>query len=451
MYERGANILLRWYENGRGASDTIKASEYPELLTEALLRAAEINRRLDSGRSGRNFKKTTIKQACKAYLANKEVSDTCSSGRTIGSYRTKLDRIIEFSDTTSESRRCKCIHEIDSAWCQAFCAWLDTVRTTRNGGPVTTKNPERPLSDYQKQQIRRLFARTIEHGMLLEPPLVPRDFRSPMAAELIGRRPEDEDDLSDPSVSVNELVAIVAVLDQYALGLLAPLFLFAPRPSELGRVLPADYDVEAAALHVKCRKDTGYQTKGRRNKTWPVTAELAACIQPFMGRGAGPLFPKRRIFEGKVNPGLLDADEERLAQEYDRRCVEKAKELGRPLSKEEREKVSDQVWAAAGAVTSKDVLNEMQRAAERAGLDTKPTSLGVRHLVETLCEEARMANGILRHILGHKPHRGDSLPKYFHARLTALREQVAVLDERRKPLIEAISARASELARRRPE
>ena len=50
-----------------------------------------------------------------------------------------------------------------------------------------------------------------------------------MAAELIGRRPEDPDGLSDPPVGLDELVAIVPALDPYALGLLAPLFLFGPR------------------------------------------------------------------------------------------------------------------------------------------------------------------------------------------------------------------------------
>jgi len=452
IYERGPNILLRWFENGKNATDTIKASDYGDILTEALLRAAEINRRLElKGSSGRGFKKVTIRQACEEFLRGKEGSDTCSAGRTIRKYRGELDRVIAFAEGTPDGRRCKYLYEVDTAWCLAFCGWLDSVRTTRNGGPVTPKNPEHPLSDYQKQQIRRRLARTIEAGMLVEPPLVPRDFRSPMAAELIGRRPEDEDDLSDPPVSVDELAAVVAVLDPYALGLLSPLFLFGPRPSELGRVLASDYDPENSSLHVKCRRATGYQTKGRRNKTWPVTPELAACIQSFLGRCAGPLFPKRRIFEGKVNPGLLDADEELLTNEYDHRCVERAKVLDRPITKEEAEKISDQVWSAAGAVTAKDVLNELQRAAENADLETKPTSLGVRHLVETLCEEARLATGIIRHILGHKPQPGDSLPKYFHARLDALREQVAVLDERRKPLIEALSRRASELARRRPE
>ncbi len=51
IYERGPNILLHWFENGRNTTDTIKTSEYDDVLTEALLRAAEINRRLSNGRS----------------------------------------------------------------------------------------------------------------------------------------------------------------------------------------------------------------------------------------------------------------------------------------------------------------------------------------------------------------------------------------------------------------
>ena len=51
IYERGAIVLLKWYKNGRSCSDTVKPSDYDNVMTEAPLRAAEINRHLSNGRS----------------------------------------------------------------------------------------------------------------------------------------------------------------------------------------------------------------------------------------------------------------------------------------------------------------------------------------------------------------------------------------------------------------
>ena len=82
-------FLMSNYENGKNASETIKPSEYDDILTEALLRAAEINRRLDSGRSGRGFTKTTIRQTCESFLAGKEASANCEAP-TIKKYRAEL-------------------------------------------------------------------------------------------------------------------------------------------------------------------------------------------------------------------------------------------------------------------------------------------------------------------------------------------------------------------------
>jgi len=448
LYERGDNVLLRWHENGKNASDTIKPSEYDDILSEALLRAAEINRRLESKRrSGAGFTKATVREACEALLASKEASPDCH-GPTIKKYRQELSRVVEFAETTPEGRRCKFVHEIDSEWCQGFSRWLDAYLTTRNGGPVTDRNPIGFYSRGQKQGVRRRLANVIEHGMQLDPPLIPRDSRSPVTRDFIGRRVRRANSLSSPPVTAEELATMVPVLDEYALALLAPLFLYGARPSELGYVLIVDYRANDSMLCMLSRPATGYTTKAGVDKYWPVTEPLAACLWPMLVRYTGPILVKRWIHEGRGSPALCAADSSVLALEFNRRRKSEAERLGRPLTKEEVDRLSKRVWTEAGAVAARDVRRELRRAAKKVGLPHIPTPVDCRHLFESQCEEARLADGVIRHLMGHTPQQGDALHSYNHTTVDTLHEQVAILDERRKRLLDALVTRASELAAR---
>jgi len=446
LYERCGNVLMRWFENGKNSTDTIRASEYDDILTEALLRAAEINGRLESKRrSGAGFSKATVREACKALLASKEASPDCH-GSTIKKYRQELSRVMEFAETTPEGRRCKFVHEINSEWCQEFSRWLNAYLTTPNGGPVTERNPSSFYSRGQKQGIRRRLSNVIEHGMQLNPPLVPRDTRSPITRDFIGRRIRRANSLSGPPVTVEELATITTVLDAYALALLAPLFLYGARPSELGHILVVDYRVSDSMLCMLSRPATGYTTKAGIDKYWPMTEPLVACLRPMLARDAGPIFVKRWIHEGKGGPALGSAYASVLALEFDGRRKSEAERLGHLLTKEEVDQISKRIWTEAGAVAARDVRRELRRAAKKVGLAHIPTPVDCRHLFESLCEEARLADGVIRHLMGHRPQRGDALHNYSHTTVDTLHEQIAILDKRRKPLLDALVTRASELA-----
>ena len=70
---------------------------------------------------------------------------------------------------------------------------------------------------------------------------------------------------------------------------------------------------------MKSRPKTGYRTKGRVKKFWPVGKPLVACIQPFLAKATGLLFTKRRIFEGKIKPVISNAAADVLAREFEHR------------------------------------------------------------------------------------------------------------------------------------
>jgi integrase len=436
---------LRWRQGSCQHWESLGTDK--DVMSRAIVRASELNRELmsDTG-SATVLQPSTIREACAMYLAAKE-SASDVGGATICKYRSELARVVEFAEETAPGRRRRLLHQLDSRWCEDFCMWLDGVRATRNGGPVTFDNPERTLSPALKREIKRLLWSVVEHGMLRTPPLIPPGFRNPMSLALIGRERSRGNGVSDPPISNRELAAIVAVLDSYGLGLLASLFLYGPRPSELGHVLRSDYDDRESFLHVVSRPDTGYQTKGRRDKAWPVTDVLAACLRPLLARTAGPLFVKRWVFEIQAQPAILNSTANVLVREFEDRIAAETARLGKQLGKEFLEQVSEEVWAAAGAVDARDVARELQRAAMKTGLPRVPTPKDVRHLVETECEAARMSPGVIRFLLGHAPGRGDALVNYNHTGRGVLREQVAILDERRQVLIEALKKRVRELSK----
>ncbi|HOX08883.1 MAG TPA: hypothetical protein PK280_20985 [Planctomycetota bacterium] len=448
VVERNRTIILRWRQDKRQHWEPVGKASEGDVMSRAVARASEINRDLAScSASASAFQPATVKEACDLYLAAKEASPNVC-GATISKYASELAKIVEYAGETAAGRRRRFIHQLDTHWCEEFALWLDSLRATRNGGPVTPDNPDQPLSQALKRETKRLLWSVIEHAILRNPPLAPPAFRNPMMPGLVGSATRCGNGVSDPPVTHEELAAIAAGLDAYALGVLAPLFLYGPRPSELGHILRSDYDDSNAFLHMVSRSATGYQTKGKRGKAWPVTSVLAACLRPFLARTAGPLFVKRWIFENRAQPAILDATEGVLAGEFERRIMIETTGSGKRPDKERLEQISEVVWAAAGAVDARDIARELARAAGKAGLRRIPTPKDTRHLMETDCEAARLSPGVIRYLLGHAPGRGDVLVCYNHTGRAVLREQMAIVDERRRVLVEALGKRAAELSGR---
>jgi|GEM_PF-4063410 len=441
---RNGAVILRWRQGGKQRREVIGRLDDAKTLPRALLRASEINRDLEGDSRAASFAEATVAEACDIFLASKESSpDVC--GKTIEKYRSGLHRVKEFCELPERGGGRKLVSECDTAWCESFCAWLDGVKSTRNGAPPTPGNPERPLSMALKREIRQRLWSVFEHARLRTPPLVPAAFRNPIPNGMIGRKRREMRGVSEPPVSLDDLAKIATVCDHYQLGLLAMLFAYGPRPSELGRILRADYDESTGFLRMICRPKCGYQTKGRQDKAWPVTPALAASLRPFLLRGPGVLFVKRAVFERTAGVVLAGATEDMLAREYEDRLAAEAKRLRRQPGKVEAERIADVTWAAAGAVDARDVARELANAARKAGLARCPTPKDVRHLVESECEAARLSPGVIRQLLGHAPVRGDSLVNYNHTGRGTLTEQVKLLDERRAGLLAIMAARAQEL------
>jgi hypothetical protein len=451
LVQRNRSLVLRWRQLRRQCWERIGPVENENTLARALARAAEVNRDLQNqGALAPKFLPASPRTACDTYLLAKEAAPSVS-GATIRKYRAEMARILLFAEGTPAGRRIRHVHLLDSRWCEDFCRWLDGLATTRNGLSPRQGATQSPLSARLKQGIRQRLWSVLEHARLRNPPFTPFDFRNPMSEELIGFRRRPASGISSPPTTDEELARIVSVLDPYALALLAPLFLYGPRPSELGHILRSDYDAAAGCIKVLSRPSAGYQTKGRRDKVWPVTATLHACLRPLLTLATGTLFPKRRLFAGQAAPLLPKAAETDLVRAFEeRRQALTIASKNRP-GKTELDRIAQQTWAAAGAVETRDLLRELRRAARTAGLAKSPTPKDIRHLVESECEAARLSPGVIRHLLGHAPARGDALIHYNHTGLAVLREQVALLEGRRRALVDALTERTTALADRTTE
>ncbi len=463
LIRRNGRVVLRWRQNGSYCWERVGAWSEAGIVDRARLRACEVNLTLIPGRRPR-FRQVSVREASDIYIASKEADDVDQvSGETITKYSQGLDHILRFAERTPEGMRCGLLHEIDSEWCEQLSLWLTDLHTTPNGGRATPRNPKRPLCKKHRQAIKRVLRSVIEHARQVSPSLVPPDFRNPMTTRMVGKKTRRVSMLSEPPVSAEELVEIIGVLDRYALGLLAPLFLYGPRPSELGRILVVDHDHANGLMFMGSRAMTGYRTKGRVDKHWPLTCPLAICVRILLGKAAGPLFVKRKIFEGKVRPAISCANEETLKLEFEARRRRERNTLGRQLKKQEVNRISKGLWADAGAVHGRDVRRELARAAREAGLRNKPTPKDCRHLFASQCQRAGIAPGVIRLLMGHAPTSADGLAglarspalvsggegqlrPYLHVWAEVLRENVARIDALRRPLLDALVRRANELA-----
>lgn len=268
LVRRNGSVAVRWREDdGSQHWKTIGRLGDGDVLTAAINYALKINQRLEAP----VFQKATIREACDMFLEFKEAVPELS-GATICKYRQELQRVVQFAERTEEGKGCGFLHEVNSQWCQVFGKWLDSLRCTRNGCKTTTRNHERPLSRKQKRGIKERLRSVVEHAKSRRPPLVPADFRNPMTRDLVGPKGRRGNRLTDPPVSLDEQVAIVGVLDSYALGPLALLFRYGPRPSELGRVLRVDFYIAILTAAVKK----------------PIVGSLAVMGQMSSSDGASP-------------------------------------------------------------------------------------------------------------------------------------------------------------------
>ena len=238
--------------------------------------------------------------------------------------------------------------------------------------------------------------------------MLPEGFRSPFLKAGAKARPHHEDPLDEPDITNSMAIDFINACDLYQLQLFVPLLFCGLRASE-PRTLFAEHVTEEW-LKVPCIPELNVLTKGRRDKRFPLLADL----KPFWdhlrgGRTHGLLLERRRVEDGTVAAPLHRAPLADLIAEYRRRCDQQ-----KESSAAGRAKIRDRLLREAGGIDYDDVQGEFASIATRLGWPRGATVKDCRHLFATTMNNSGMPESYTRYLMGHAPGRGVALNSYLH-------------------------------------
>lgn len=313
-----------------------------------------------------------------------------SSVATIRRYSTATQHLVDFKTGESAIRQA---HELSAT---RFVAFLRKRRVAPNGHANTAK---RPLRDKGVQFIlevcRSLYSFAARQRNL--PPYAANPFAN---LRLDRMRIEDS-----KSVFVFDERTELQFLRSAKNGEFPVHFTLAKtglRPGELCHLLIDEVDLESGWLVVRNKRDLGWATKTRNERTIPIIAEVRAVLRMVIsGRKNGLVFRHSRFIPTShafANPTRCD-----LVRELQTRIASEAMHYGRELNRSEQLKLASRIWRDAGAFDPDQLRRSFIRIAKRSSLPSATCPKSWRHTFATLLQDANV-DPLLRQItLGHQP------------------------------------------------
>jgi hypothetical protein len=433
VYRRNDHYLLQWWSptQGKNVSERITG----DLLT-ALVRAREVEQKLvDFPRASASANRcghTALVERFVDHLGRRAEAGEVQPA-TVGRYRTALRHYLAFVDQPGVSKSYRHAHQVDRDFRLAFAAFLANRRVTPNGSANAADRPMRGQA-FVMDAVRAVleWAADPDRGNLL-----PEGFRNPFLRQGSGRPAPVGDPLGEPDITLEMAIDFVGACDDHQLLLFVPLLFFGLRASE-PCFLFREY-VEGQWLRVPCNPDLAYQTKGRRDKRFPLIESLV----PFWnrlraGRDQGLLYLRRRVSEGEEPALLRGTSLAGLAAEFQRRCS-----AVRSMDAAGRLRLRDDVLREAGSLNYDNVQGEFKSLARKLGWPAQATPKDFRHLFCTTLGNTAMPEGYRRYLMGHAPGKAAAVA-YTH--LNRLREQYGeAVRQEWAPLVEAVNRRVREL------
>lgn len=433
IYRRQEHYVLQWWDPAAKAtlSDRIDGD-----LVAAIMRARQIEERLvHFRRAGHGRPKVTPPELVDRYLTDlrRRADGGDVTPRTVDRLRAALRHLLAYADQPAVARRHPHAGGIDRDFRLGFAAFLAGRSVSPNGH---ANAPARPLKGqaFILDSVRAMLEWAVDpdRGNLL-----PDGFRNPFLRSGASRAVFQGDPLAEPDVTLAMAVDFVRASDRFQLRLFAPVLLFGLRAGEPCFLL-AEH-LEPDWLRVPCLPELAYQTKGRRDKRFPLPEPLRPFWQALHdGRTAGPLYRRRAVLAGTEEAPWQDASREALMAEFRRRCAAR-----RDLSAAERLRVRDRLWREAGGLSYDHVEHEFGGLARRLGWRRQATLKDFRHLFCTMLGDAALPEGYRRYLMGHAPGKA-AVVAYTH--LSELRRHFETAVRREwQPLVEAILARLATL------
>ena len=411
VYHRADHFLLNWWDPGQGKNLSERVDG--DLLA-ALVRARQIDDRLTAGRTAGAGKAGRVGHVdlVARYLA--DLTRRADAGEiamsTAGRYRSALDHYLAYCGRPAVAKAYPVAAGADREFRLGLAAFLAGREVGGNGRAGAPARPMRGHA-FVLDAVRGLFAWAADpdRGGLL-----PEGFRNPFLRAGEPRALFRGDPLADPDVTLPMAADFVRTCDDYELRLFAPVILFGLRASEpcflFREHLAGDW------LTVPNIPALDYQTKGRRDKRFPLAADLAPLWDGLRGQQPrGLLFVRRAVSDGRDTPPLFGAALNELIAEYGRRT----QNVG-PVDRRGRLRIRDRILHEAGGLRYDDIEAAFRRVAGRLGWPPAATLKDFRHLFATTLANASLPEGYRKYLLGHTPGR-DAAVAYTH--LNRLREK----------------------------
>ncbi|MFM7149716.1 MAG: hypothetical protein ACKO23_07730 [Gemmataceae bacterium] len=433
LYRRQEHYVLQWWDPAAkgNLSDRVDGD-----LLSALMRARQIEERLSHlRRSGLGHRKLNHEELVSGFVGDlrKRADAGSLMPGTVARFRSALGYYLRFAEHTEVRRTFPHAGGINREFALGLASFLKGCQISPNGHPNT---PTRPLRGqaFILDTVRAMFqwAADPDRGNLL-----PEGFRNPFLGQGAKNSLFLGDPLAEPEISLDMAIDFVNLCDLYQLRLFVPLLLFGMRASEPG-FLFAEH-AENGWLRVPCLPELAYQTKGKRDKRFP----LLEILQPFweylrQEHKAGLLYRRRAVLEGQEKAPWGEASYQNLVSEFNRRCAQ-----GKVCSAMERLHVRDQLLQEAGQVNYDRIKREFRTLARKLGWSTEATLKDFRHLFCTMLGNASIPEHYRRYLMGHAPGKA-AVVAYTH--LSQLQGHFdSALQKEWQPLLQAILARLSTL------
>jgi hypothetical protein len=433
IYRRRAHYVLQWWDPAarRNLSDRIDGD-----LVSAIARARLIDERLAHFRSGgRGARRLGHEDLVERFVADlrRRADAGAVEPATVRRYSAALAHYRAFCSQPEVIKSHPHAAGVNRDFRLAFAAFLAGRAVTMNGSPTA---PARRMKGqpFVLDTVRAMleWAADPDRGNLL-----PDGFRNPFLRRGEPRQPFKGDPLAEPDVTSPMALDFMKACDLYQLRLFAPTLLFGLRAAE-PCFLFVEY-LDGDWLRVPCNADLAYHTKGRRDKRFPLIADLRPLWEALRnGRSHGLLYERRPVAEGRENALLRGASLADLVGEFRGRCA-----AGHAPNAADRLRLRSALLKEAGAVGYDRIQQEFGGLARKLDWPASATLKDFRHLFCTTMGNAAMPEAYRRYLMGHSPEKA-AVAAYTH--LNELRRHYAKAVRREwAPLVAVILERLQAL------
>lgn len=400
IYRRGGHHLLQWWDPaaGRNLAERIDGD-----LVAAIARARQIQERLthfrSSGQGCRRLGHPELADKFLQDLVRRADAGEIAPG-TVVRYNSALDHYLAFVQQPLIEKEFTHVAGVNREFQLELAKFLNSRVISPNGHPGSQrramKNPR-----FVEDAVRAMYqwAADPDRGHLL-----PDGFRSPFLHRIGQHRTVVRDLAGEPDITVPMAVDFLMACDGYQLRLFAPIVLYGLRATEPCFLFGEH--VQDGWLKVQCLDGLSYQTKGRRDKRFPLLPCLELMNKERPGKGL--YFLRRPVVEGKQQAPLAGSSLPQLETEFQDRCSKASK-----LAAGQKLQIRDTVLYEAGGINYDHVEGEFKKLAKLLKWPAAATVKDFRHLFSSLLENAGVPEFYRRYLMGQSPGKA-AIVHYTH-------------------------------------